>query len=151
MMAGRRSVCDCTVCPGALGRAAARNENPLPHPRLIAVIEDDPSLCQALTGLLRSVGYAASGFASADHFLAANTALRIDCIITDIQMPGTGGIDLKHQLTARGCEAPVIMITGRDDAALLARAEASGAVCILRKPFAAERLIACVARAIGSE
>lgn len=121
----------------------------MPHPRLIAVIEDDPSLRQALTGLLRSFGYAASGFASADRFLAANTALRIDCIITDIQMPGTNGVELKHKLIDRACKAPVIMITGRDDTAFLARAEASGAVCILRKPFAAERLIACVVRALG--
>lgn len=120
---------------------------PLPH--LIAVIDDDTSLCQALTGLLRSAGYAADGYASADQFLATARMLNVDCIITDIQMPGMSGIDLKQDLVGRGCTAPVILITGRDDALLLARAEQSGALCILRKPFDADRLIACVVRAIG--
>lgn len=119
---------------------------PLPH--LIAVIDDDTSLCHALTGLLRSAGYAADGFATADQFLATAGALRVECIITDIQMPGMSGIDLKHHLVAQGCNVPVIMITGRADALLLARAEQSGALCILRKPFDADRLMACILRAI---
>lgn len=99
---------------------------------------------------MRSFGYETHAFACAEDFLASQIALRADCIITDIHMPGMNGIDLKQHLAGIGCTAPVIMITGRADTALLARAEASGAACVLRKPFEAEQLMACVTGAIDS-
>lgn len=116
---------------------------------LIAVVDDDSSLRTALTGLLRSVGYETHGSASAEEFLASDARPRAACIITDIQMPGMNGIDLTHRLAEIGCTAPVILITGRAEPALLRRAEASGAVCILKKPFEAEQLIDWVARAVA--
>ena len=117
------------------------------NPGLIAVIDDDTSLRDALTGLLRSLGYETHGSGSAEDFLASDARSRAACIITDIHMPGMSGIDLKHHLAAIGSTAPVIMITGRAEPALLKRAEASGAMCILKKPFDADQLIDCVARA----
>jgi FixJ family two-component response regulator len=117
---------------------------------MIVVIDDDASLGTALASLMRSFGYEANVFGCAEDFLTSGIGPRADCIITDIQMPGMNGIDLKQHLATIGCTAPVIMITGRADPALLARAEASGAACVLRKPFEAEQLMTCVAGAIGS-
>jgi len=116
---------------------------------LISIIDDDDSLCTALVGLVRSLGYRASGFATAEAFLADSAAAESAAIVTDIQMPGLSGIELKQLLTAAGCMAPVIMITARSEHDLEQRAKASGALCVLRKPFAAEALIECLERALA--
>lgn len=116
---------------------------------LISIIDDDDSLRSALVGLVRSLGYRAHGFACAEDFLAADQAGRSSAIVTDIQMPGLSGIELKQRLTADGCGAPVIMITARSEEGLKERALESGAVCVLRKPFAAEALIECLERALA--
>jgi len=117
---------------------------------LIAIIDDDASLRTALVGLVRSLGYRASGFGSAEEFLAADHAAQSACIVTDIQMPGLSGIELKLRLTQDGNAAPVIMITARTEQGLRDRAFASGAVCVLQKPFAAEALIACLEKALAA-
>jgi len=117
---------------------------------LIAIIDDDASLRTALVGLVRSLGYRATAFGSAEEFLAADKAGESACIITDIQMPGLSGIDLKLRLTLDGNPAPVIMITARTEQGLRDRAFASGAVCVLQKPFAAEALIACLEKALAA-
>ena len=116
---------------------------------LISIIDDDDSLRAALVGLVRSLGYRASSYANAEDFLAANDANRSAAIVTDIQMPGLSGIELKHRLVADGCTAPVIMITARAEPGLRERAIESGALCVLRKPFAAEALIDCLERALA--
>lgn len=116
---------------------------------LISIIDDDDSLRAALMGLVRSLGYRASGFANAEDFLAADQADESAAIVTDIQMPGLSGIELKEWLTSQGCAAPVIMITGRAEPGLRERAFASGALCVLKKPFAAEALIDCLERALA--
>ncbi|MGE0743319.1 MAG: response regulator transcription factor [Hyphomonadaceae bacterium] len=116
---------------------------------LISIIDDDESLRAALVGLVRSLGHSATGFANAEDFLAADQAGRSAVIVTDIQMPGLSGIDLKQRLAADGCAAPVIMITARAEAGLQERALASGAICVLKKPFAAEALIDCLERALA--
>lgn len=116
---------------------------------LISIIDDDDSLRSALVGLVRSLGYRASGFANAEEFLAAGDAVKCDAIVTDIQMPGLSGIELKERLNAEGCSAPVIMITARSEAGVQERAMASGALCVLKKPFAAEALIDCLERALA--
>lgn len=116
---------------------------------LISIVDDDDSLRAALVGLVRSLGYRASGYANAEEFLAAEESGRSSAIVTDIQMPGLSGIELQERLAARGCAAPVIMITGRAEPGLQERAFASGALCVLKKPFAAEALIDCLERALA--
>ncbi len=118
----------------------------MPEPR-ITIIDDDDSLRTALAGLVRSLGYHASEFASAEDFLASTG--NSDCIVTDIQMPGLSGIELKHELTRKGDETPVIMITARGDAGLEQRARASGASCFLKKPFETSELVTCIESALG--
>lgn len=115
---------------------------------LISIIDDDDSLRTALVGLVRSLGYRASGFTNAEDFLAGDGATTSAAIVTDIQMPGLSGIELKERLNANGHGAPVIMITARSEPGLEERALASGALCVLKKPFAAEALIRCLERAL---
>lgn len=115
---------------------------------LISIVEDDDSLRQAVVGLVRSFGYRAEGYESAEAFLAAGAAEGSDCIVSDIQMPGLSGTELAERLKADGCTAPIVIVTARTEAALHDRARASGVVCVLRKPFTAEALIDCVERAL---
>jgi FixJ family two-component response regulator len=108
---------------------------------LIAVIDDDEPFRTALVESLCSLGYRARGFASAEEFFAASGESSCDCVITDVHMPGMSGLDLLRLLVARDRRVPVIMTTARGDPGLEARAAASGAVCLLRKPFGADALI----------
>lgn len=117
---------------------------------LVCIIDDDESLRLALVGLVRSLGHEARGFGSAEEFLASGTITDCACVVTDIQMPGMSGIELKHHLTDRNNLLPVIMITGRPDPSLEEKARAAGARCFLRKPFEANALIACLDSAVGS-
>ena len=117
---------------------------------LISIVDDDESLRSALVGLVRSLGYEARGFESAEHFLRDNGMRDASCIITDIQMPGMSGIDLKQHLMASQNTVPVIMITAHHDPDLEAKALASGAACFLRKPFDGDALIRCLEGALKS-
>jgi FixJ family two-component response regulator len=127
----------------------ARKVNNVAQEPLIAIIDDDASLRAALIGLVRSHGYRASGFASAEAFLESGAARSSACIVTDIQMPGLSGIDLKQRLVECGYDAPVIMITARTERGLHERAAASGALSVLRKPFAPDDLVACIEHALA--
>jgi FixJ family two-component response regulator len=116
---------------------------------MVAVIDDDNAFRTALVESLDSLGYVAQAYASADEFVAGNREACSDCIVTDIHMPGMSGIDLKLLLSARGSKIPVIMITARSDPGLEARALATGAICLLRKPFESGALIACLEKALN--
>ena len=116
----------------------------------IAVIDDDDSFRVALVESLQSLGYDASGFVSAEQFVAGGGEGSSDCVITDIQMPGMSGFDLKKLLVARGSAIPVIMITARAGVDLEVKAAASGALCLLRKPFETDALIDCLERATNN-
>jgi FixJ family two-component response regulator len=115
---------------------------------IISVIDDDESFRAALVGLLRSLGYEAQGFTSAVEFINSGEEGSCDCIITDFCMPKVSGLDLIQLLTARGSTVPVIMVTGRPEPGLEAKAAAGGAVCLLMKPFEDDALIGYLERAL---
>ena len=117
---------------------------------LVSIIDDDDSLRLALVGLVRSLGFEARGFESADAFVQSGDLGSYACIVTDIQMPGMSGIELKEHLAARQISLPVIMITARPDPSLEEKALAAGAVGFLRKPFEASALISYLDRALGN-
>ncbi|MFY2557906.1 response regulator transcription factor [Corallococcus terminator] len=116
---------------------------------LLSVVDDDASVRTAVVNLLRSYGWKALAFDSAEAFLESGELARTHLLITDIQMPGMSGIDLKRELDARGSTVPVIIITAKTDAAVLERAKACKPACLLRKPFDSEDFIACVERALA--
>jgi FixJ family two-component response regulator len=114
---------------------------------LISIIDDDESMRLALAGLVRSFGFAAKTYCSAEEFLASGMAEPSSCIITDVQMPGLSGLQLKQWLDDHASIAPVILITARSEPHIHAQARASGAVCLLKKPFDADTLLACLRKA----
>lgn len=116
---------------------------------LISIIDDDLAVRKALGSLVRSVGYQTEVFCSAEDFLASRVVGLTDCLITDIQMPGLTGIELKKILDDSDVEVPVIMITAHQEANIDEIVRKCGARCLLRKPFDAETLISCIARALG--
>ena len=122
----------------------------MPNQRLIAVVDDDASFRVALVDLLSSAGYCARGFASGEEFLALSASDSYGCVITDIHMPGMSGIELARLLASRGCRTSIIMITGRTDARLERLTIASGAICLLTKPFGEQALIGCLEKALDS-
>jgi len=115
---------------------------------LIAVVEDDESFRMALAESLRSLGYGAREFASAEEFIASDGERLCDCVITDIQMPGMGGLKLSRLLASRPSPIPVIMITALAKPGLESQALANGSSCMLRKPFKADALVACLQKAL---
>ena len=125
-----------------LKTASRKTETDVSPGNLVAVIDDDSSFRIAVEGLLRSLGHRVLGFVSAEDFLSSGK--HPDCIITDIQMPGMSGVELKLELASSGDHVPVIITTARTEPALLARARESGAHCVLQKPFETESFIRCL-------
>jgi FixJ family two-component response regulator len=116
---------------------------------MISIIDDDTSMRDMLVSLVRSFGYDARAFASAEEFLASGDFEKFTCTITDIHMPGMSGFDLKERLDAVSGSMPVIMITARTEAHLEEKAISSGAICFLHKPFEVETLVGCLKKALG--
>jgi FixJ family two-component response regulator len=113
---------------------------------LIAIIEDDESLRPALVDLIRSLGYAGEGFATAEAFLASDGAARAACLLSDYQLPGLSGLDLAARFRNR---LPVILITARAEAGIAAQAARLGVLEVLQKPFEADHLAALIAAALA--
>jgi FixJ family two-component response regulator len=108
--------------------------------RVVAVVDDDSSLRNALESLLRSVGFATRIYASAEEFLA-DTAVRAACVVSDVRMPGISGVELACRLSARRPSIPIILMTAHADAILDANVAACGALTVLLKPFTAQALL----------
>ena len=116
---------------------------------LICVIDDDDSVRVSLEGLLRSLGHRVRAFGSAAAFMASDARSQADCVISDLQMPGMTGVEMKEALVAAGETTPVILITAFADDAQRARAERAGVTCFLPKPFTGEKLIDCLTLALA--
>jgi len=119
-------------------------------PPLISVVDDDESMRESLRGFLRSVGFAAKGFASAEAFLAWQDRRTTDCLILDVRMPGMNGLELQRRLAAAHSAIPIIFITAHGDEEVCARALGAGAVDVLGKPFSEKALLNALHRALGS-
>lgn len=115
---------------------------------LISIVDDDQSLRTALVRLIRSLGYSARAFASAEEFIESGVLPDCSCVITDIQMPGMSGLDLTVLIARHRTPAPVIVLTARPEPHLEDSALASGAHCFLKKPVDASALAECVAKAV---
>ena len=111
---------------------------------LISVVDDDESMREAMRGLIKSLGYAAQAFASAEQFLNSRQRSRTSCLIADVQMPGMTGLELHRHLVASGKTIPTILITAYPEDSARERALADGVVCYLSKPFDENDLLACI-------
>ena len=122
----------------------------MPKPVVIAVVDDDESVRQAVTGLLKSLGFGAVGFEGAEEFLNSDQRRSAACLIADVQMPGMTGPELHRWLVASGEPIPTILMTAYPDDNVRARALRNGVKCYLTKPFPEENLLACIQSALDS-
>jgi len=116
---------------------------------MISIIDDDRSVREAVKSLIRSLGYEAVTFASAEEYLGTDRARDSECIITDVQMPGMTGIDLQDRLIADGYCRPIIFMSALSAEDTGADASRTAASRFLKKPFSDERLIDCLDRALN--
>jgi FixJ family two-component response regulator len=115
----------------------------------IAVVDDDPSVLKALTRLLRTRGFQARTFGSAQDFLAALCGTLPECLILDLQMPEMSGLELRQHLTLKGIDIPTIIITAHDDSDVRERCDAAGIAAYLLKPLQDTIFFAAIAKAIS--
>ena len=117
------------------------------HP-VVFIIDDDASVRKALTNLLRSVGLRVEAFGTAQEFLTMKRPDGPGCLVLDVRLPGSSGLDLQRQLAESGIQLPIIFVTGHADIEMSVQAMKAGAVEFLTKPFREQVLLDAVQHAI---
>jgi FixJ family two-component response regulator len=118
---------------------------------MVYIVDDDPDVRDSLHWLLKTVGLRAKTFPSADEFLRVFVGEGPACLVLDVRMPGTSGLDLLAELTARGLRLPVLFITAHADVPMAVRAMKSGAVEFLEKPFNGQLLLEKIQRSLKDD
>ena len=117
---------------------------------MVSIVDDDASVRIATDRLVRSLGYVARVYASADEFLRSPRVDDTCCIIADVQMPGMSGIEMHERLLERGRRVPIIFVTAFPEESARARALKAGALCFLTKPIDGPTLIKYLGAAIAA-
>jgi len=117
----------------------------------VFVVDDDPSVREAISSLLRSVQLDVVAYESARDFLEHRRPATNACLILDVRMPGISGLDLQQQLTASDAPLPIVFITGHGDIPMAVRAIKAGAVEFLQKPFRDDDLLTAVSNALARD
>ncbi len=116
---------------------------------VIAIIDDDASVRAAIGSLVRSLGYVARSYPSAELFLLSGDLPQTDCIVTDVQMPaGMSGLDLQERLSKAGIKVPTVFITAFPEDHIRSRAVGHGAIGFLAKPFDGRTLVKLLVGAV---
>jgi len=119
---------------------------------LVAIVDDDETVCEAIKEFIETAGLSARAFASAEAFLDSDFVDRVSCLVADVQMPGLDGLQLHRKLVDAGHNIPVIFITAFPNDAVRTRALQAGAICLLKKPFDPAVLLEGIRSAVeGSE
>ena len=121
----------------------------MPKNPLVAIVDDDEAVREALSDLLLLVGLPCRLFDRASAFLADYAPGRFGCLVTDVRMPGMSGLELQACLCALGSSLPVIIITSIDDEDARLRALERGAYAWLAKPVANDELVLHLRSAMG--
>jgi FixJ family two-component response regulator len=117
--------------------------------KIVAVVDDDPSILKAIERLLSARGFQVETWLSAEAFLAGGASSYANCLLLDIHLSQMSGLELRRQLANSGCTAPIIFMTGNHDERTRQEALKAGCADFLRKPFSSHILFAAIARAIG--
>jgi FixJ family two-component response regulator len=115
---------------------------------VVYVVDDDPSIRDALDSLIRSVGFRAQTFASAQDFLKSTRPDAPGCLVLDVRLPGLSGLDLQRELARVDIRIPIIFITGHGDIPMSVSAMKAGAVEFLTKPFRDQDLLDAIQAAV---
>jgi FixJ family two-component response regulator len=122
----------------------------MPKASLVSVVEDDQFFRESMKRLMRSLGYRVETFPSAADFLASPLLVETACLIADVHMPATTGLELHNRLVEMGYAIPTILVTAYPDDDVRARALNNGVVCYLRKPIDEKHLMRCLRAALHS-
>jgi FixJ family two-component response regulator len=114
----------------------------------VFVVDDDVSVRESLDLLIRSAGWQAETFASAQEFLARPRASAPSCLVLDVSLPDLDGLELQRRIVADSVGMPIIFITGHGNVPMTVRAMKAGAVEFLTKPFVSDALLGAVQVAI---
>jgi FixJ family two-component response regulator len=115
---------------------------------IVAIVDDDEAVGNAIELLLRSIGLAAQAFSSGDEFLLSPELSRTGCLVVDFDMPKMNGLDLYANLSRLGKEIPTVLITAYPSDDIRARALQAGVICYLPKPFDESDLLNCIQAAL---
>ena len=115
---------------------------------VVHVVDDDAAVRDSLRWLMDSVGLPVVTYASGEALLEVITPEQPGCVVADLRMPGMSGLDVHQQLSERGCELPVILISGHGDVPVAVRALKSGVADFIEKPFSDQELLDCVQQAL---
>jgi FixJ family two-component response regulator len=115
---------------------------------IVFVVDDDPSMRQALANLFRSVGLRAEVFGSARELLESELPDVASCLVLDIRLPGPSGLDFQAELAKADIQIPIIFMTGHGDIPMTVKAMKAGAIDFLTKPFRDQDMLDAVATAI---
>jgi FixJ family two-component response regulator len=116
---------------------------------VISIIDDDEQVRDAVKGLVRSLGYTAATFTSAEDYLRSDCVRSSSCVVTDLRMPGMSGAELQARLIADGNLTPIIFMTAFADDAMCARVLNAGGAAFLKKPFDDNSFVQCLDKALG--
>jgi FixJ family two-component response regulator len=124
----------------------------MPEPQrskaVIAIVDDDPSVRKGLERLIRSLGWQAETFASAQEFLDRPRTEAPSCIVLDLQLPGLSGLELQKRMSEAGLETPIVFLTGHGNIPASVKAMKAGAVEFLTKPVDEQELLRAIQEAI---
>ena len=115
---------------------------------IVAIVDDDQAVGNAIEALLRSIGLVAQAFSSGEEFLRSPELSRTGCLVVDFDMPRMSGLDLHNYLSRSGKQIPTVLITAYPSDDIRARALQAGVICYLPKPFGESDLLDCIRTAL---
>ena len=115
---------------------------------IVAIVDDDEAVGNAIKVLMRSIGLVAHAFSSGEDFLRSPELRRAGCLVVDFDMPRMNGLDLHNNLSRLGNEIPTVLITAYPSDDIRARALRAGVICYLPKPFDESDLLNCIQAAL---
>jgi FixJ family two-component response regulator/DNA-binding winged helix-turn-helix (wHTH) protein len=118
---------------------------------VVAIIDDDPDIRDALRGLLRAVGLCVDSFASVQEFLDSDPPQLPGCLVLDVRLPGQSGLEFQEELAKANLRLPIIFISGHADVPMSVRAMKGGAIEFLTKPFSDQDLLEAIQLAIAQD
>lgn len=132
-----------------------KGNTPTNEPRssgsIVFVVDDDASIRQALSNLFRSAGIRVETFASPAEYLLYPKSETASCLVLDVRLKGSSGLEFQRQLTSSNVNTPIIFITGHGDIEMSVKAMKAGAVDFLAKPFREQDLLDAVSAALQTD
>jgi FixJ family two-component response regulator len=118
---------------------------------MVFVVDDDQSVREALSSLIRSIGLDVETYASAHEYLRRQPRQSPACLVLDVRMPGLSGLDLQRELANQGREIPIIFVTAHGDIPMTVKAMKAGAAEFLSKPFRDQDLLDAICQALARD